>query len=115
MRRIDFEKLENGKWYVVMDHYEGDHEDLEMVEGADTFLDLITEDDMYASILLYDDEPTIGTYSYMELLSHDVDGATYQVYDCAEYAGTVWLCNVAHLFFKGEHPETIYFNVNYEF
>lgn len=111
MKTVDFEKLENGKWYVVMDDYEGDHEDLEMVDGADTFLDWISLDNQYASILLYDEKPTIGTYSYMELLNHDIDGATYQVYDCQEYNRTVWLCNVAHLFFNGEHPEIIYFKV----
>lgn len=110
MRRVDFEK-NNGKWYVIKEDYEGDYEDLEMVDGADTFLDVITTDDIIASIQLYEEEPKSGTYSVLRMLDHDDYGATYQVENCEQYDKTVWLCNVAHLFFHGEHPENIYFKV----
>lgn len=41
---LSFEKWENGKWYVVLPDYDGDQEDLEMVDGADKFLDVLTTD-----------------------------------------------------------------------
>ena len=44
---LTFEKWEDGRWFVVLPNYDGDQEDLEMVDGADTFLDFLTEDGMY--------------------------------------------------------------------
>lgn len=110
MRTIDFEK-KNNRWYVVKDDYDGDPDDLEMVEGADTLLDLITTDGKNASVVVYDEEGEVGGCSTLVLLRHDINGGTYQVENCKEYNQTVWLCNVAHLFFRGEHPERIYFKI----
>ena len=112
MRTIDFEKADDRKWYVVFEDYQGDYEDLEMVNGADTFLDVITSDDMTASIAISEEEPTEGTYSTLRMIDHDDYGATYQVENCSLYDKTIWLCNVAHLFFNGEHPDYIYFYIN---
>ena len=39
-----FEKWEDGKWFVVLAEYDGDQEDLEMVDGADKLLDFLTTD-----------------------------------------------------------------------
>ena len=32
---LTFEKWEDGRWFVVLPDYDGDKEDLEMVDGAD--------------------------------------------------------------------------------
>ena len=40
---LTFEKWEDGRWLVVLPDYDGDQEDLEMVDGADKFLDYLTE------------------------------------------------------------------------
>ena len=32
---LTFEKWEDGRWIVVLPDYDGDQEDLEMVDGAD--------------------------------------------------------------------------------
>lgn len=34
---LSFEKWENGKWYVVFPDYDGDQEDLEMIDGAENY------------------------------------------------------------------------------
>lgn len=47
---LTFEKWEDGRWFVVLPEYDGDQEDLEMVDGADTFLDYLTEDGMYITV-----------------------------------------------------------------
>lgn len=41
---LTFEKWEDGRWFVVLPDYDGDQEDLEMVDGADKFLDVLTTD-----------------------------------------------------------------------
>ena len=37
---LTFEKWEDGRWFVVLPDYDGPQEDLEMVDGADKFLDV---------------------------------------------------------------------------
>ena len=43
---LSFEKWEDGRWFVVLPDYDGDQEDLEMVDGADKFLDYLTDDEI---------------------------------------------------------------------
>ena len=40
---LTFEKWEDGRWFVILPEYDGDQEDLEMVDGADLFLDYLME------------------------------------------------------------------------
>ena len=60
---LSFEKWENGKWYVVFPDYDGDQEDLEMIDGADKLLDVLTTTIMkYIDKSLWstlDDEPLL--------------------------------------------------------
>ncbi len=107
---FSFECYEDGRWYVVFPEYEGDHADLEMVDGADKMLDALTEDGLYATLNVELEEPTDGDYFTLEIEAHDEDGAFYNVKNCDKFEGTVWLCNVVHEFF-GNHPDTIYCRV----
>ena len=104
---ISFERFEDGKWYVVFPEYDGPQEDLEMVDGADKMLDALTEDGMYVSLEVNLEEPSSDDFFTLEQEAHDEDGSFYNVRDCDEFSGTVWLCNVVHEFF-GNHPERIY-------
>ena len=47
---LSFEKWEDGRWFVVLPDYDGDQEDLEMVDGADTLLDFLTTDGLYVTV-----------------------------------------------------------------
>lgn len=107
---LTFEHLEDNKWYVVFPEYEGNFEDLEMVEGSDKLLDWLTLDGLYVTLEVFLEEPTIGEYFTLHLKSHDDNGAYYDVVDCDKYQGNIWLCNVTHEFF-GEHPEKIYCSI----
>ena len=107
---ISFERFESGRWYVVFPEYEGDQEDLEMVEGADKMLDALSSDGLYSTLNVGIEEPDSGEYFTMELEAHDEDGAFYNIKDCPQYEGTIWLCNVVHEFF-GNHPDRIYCSV----
>ena len=109
MMELTFEKWEDGRWFVVLPDYVGDQVDLEMVDGADAFLDFLTEDGLYVTVEvsledLGDDAITLI------LAAHDAIGGTYQVEKLQEFKNDVWLCNVVHFLF-GEHPEMIYFRV----
>ena len=105
---LTFEKWEDGRWFVVLPDYDGDQEDLEMVDGADEFLDFLTTDGLYVSVnvsLEYNGNNAI----LLKLVAHDEIGGTYQVENCEGFSNKdVWLCNVVHYLF-GEHPEEIWF------
>ena len=92
---------------MVLAEYEGDHEDLEMVENSDKMLDALTTDGLYVTLDVSLDEPADGDYFTFEMESHDDCGAFYNVIGCPQFSGTIWLCNVVHSVF-GEHPETLY-------
>ena len=47
---LTFEKWEDGRWFVVLPDYDGPQEDLEMVDGADKFLDVLTTDGLYVNL-----------------------------------------------------------------
>lgn len=104
---IQFECLDDGRWYVVFPDYEGPFEDLEMVENADKMLEALTTDRRFVSLNVSLEEPDTNDYFILHQEAHDEDGAYYSVEDCAQFNGTIWLCNVVHEFF-GNHPETIY-------
>lgn len=105
--RIDFECPDYKHWYVVFPDYVGEQEDLEMVEGADEMIDTLSIDMKTLSLEVSEEEPTVGEYFILEMEAHDDEGAFYNVIDCPEYNGTIWLCNVTHEFF-GDHPEKLY-------
>lgn len=104
---FDFECWEDGRWFVVLPEWDGDQDDLEMVENADKMLDALTSDGMYVSLDISREEPEDGDYFTLELEAHDEDGAFYTVVGCDKFEGTIWLCNVVHFVF-GEHPERLY-------
>ena len=108
---LTFEKWEDGRWFVVLPDYDGDQEDLEMVDGADQFLDYFTYDGLYVTVdvSLEDDYPV-----RLKLVAHDEIGGRYQVENLDGFNVDVWLCNVVHFLF-GEHPEEIYFNIKQRF
>lgn len=106
MKHLTFERWEDGRWFVVFPEYDGDQEDQEMVEGADTFLDFITTDGMYVNMTI-DTEDHSG-WNCLSLVDHDDLGGTYEVQGVEGFNQDVWLCNVVHEML-GEHPETIYF------
>ena len=87
--KLTFEKWEDGRWFVVLPDYDGDQEDLEMVDGADKLLDVLTTDNLYVNLRISKEE--------------DPD-----MYHHGRFDGEVWLCNVVHYLF-GEHPEEIWF------
>ena len=73
---LTFEKWEDGRWFVILPEYDGDQEDLEMVDGADLFLDYLTEDGLYVTVDV-SLEDTVDYPIMLKLVAHDVIGGTY--------------------------------------
>ena len=96
------------RWFVDLPEWEGDVEELEMVLGADTMLDIIAQGEGEVMV-------TLSTESFenynIRLIKLDdktcsEGGAWYHAHsDFSDFE--VWLCHVSEFVF-GEHPENIY-------
>ena len=111
MKTLTFKKLAS-KWFVELDDWDGDINDLEMVNGADLLLEIFAQklktDKLTMKVWTQKPDEPCGK---LQMIHHDQDGATYQVEHCAFYNSTVWLCNVTKFVFDGSHPGTIYFKI----
>lgn len=109
MRIIRFYKEESHRWFADIPEWEGSKDDLEMVMGADTMLDIIAEGE--GEILLYFGENGNTVLNFIRESEELGEGAYYHF---REYMGIhfdfrVWLCGVTCFVF-GEYPVVLKFN-----
>lgn len=119
MRRIfKFYKTEVGRWYVDLPEWEDSIDELEMVAGADLFLELLSqgEETVFLTLSTVPFEGSeilemkyLGTLEGWEMGT----GAWYKLvsYMGLEYKLDMWLCDVTKFVF-GSFPENIYFCKN---
>jgi len=96
MRRFKFEREIDNKWYIVLPKWDGDHSELEMVCGADTMLDILSdgENEVFISISL---EPIIGSITLV-FDRDEAEGGWYNL-KSDTYEFPVWLCHVTKFIF----------------
>lgn len=115
MRVFKFYKEESGRWYVDLPEWEGSKDDLEMVMGADSFLEILSQGENEAHVTLSTQSfngsnklemKCLGLIEGVELGS----GAWYKLnnYMGIDYDVEMWLCDVTKFVF-GDFPKTIYF------
>ena len=105
MRILYFVKIAN-QWCYWDPYFNGDVYQLQMVEGADTLLDKMSEGE--SNIVAVAIEPNTQTLPhYLEKVKEDDLGCTYKVVS-PYYSGEIWICNVTLTLF-GEFPKTIGF------
>ena len=118
-RRFRFYKETNGNWYVDLPEWEGTKAELQMVAGADSFLDILAEGEGGVHVVLSDEYfegsdnlkiKELGRLEGWEL----GEGAWYRL---DSYKGIphfnldMWLCDVTKFVF-GDFPKIIYFSVS---
>lgn len=103
-RFVKFYK-EYGKWYADVPNHT--KEENEMVFGADTLLEKLSEGESEVVVLITEFAIPGTDPIFCSMKSHDDDGALYNVYRNygQETIGEIWLCNVMHDV-TNEHPET---------
>lgn len=114
-RRLKFEK-EGLDWFAVIPEWDGPKADLQMVCGADTWLDILCQGE-WDVWLTISDEPFEGAEE-LQLLSEgqyeDVEVGSGASYRLNHYMGgirydlKIWLCDVTKFVF-GYFPKIIYF------
>ncbi|MCP4521009.1 MAG: hypothetical protein GY827_04835 [Cytophagales bacterium] len=105
MRTFKFERESDGRWYVVLPEWQGDKEELEMVAGADMFLEIMAQGENEV-VIDVDIEPFDGFKYKLTFQDHEAGGGTYYLRgELFEFP--VWLCHVTE-FVYGYLPENIF-------
>ena len=109
---LKFYKESDNKWYVDLPKWEGPKAALEMVMGADTMLDILSQGEGEVTLYMVT-EPQAGyeTLIYLHETPELGEGAYYHMksYMGLEFNLDIWLCDVTKFVF-GEFPKIIYFS-----
>jgi len=107
MRNFRFYK-ENNKWYIDLPEWEGDIGELQMVCGADVFLDLVSQGENERYLIL--SKESFENADKLLFLKEENSGAWYRIkfYHGLQFEFDLWLCHVTTFVFKC-FPEIIYF------
>ena len=109
-KQLTFNKESNGRWYIVLPNWIGPHASLEMVAGADTFLEILSGNTSDVSVEV-SMKPYTGCNELKRLRRCPFNGADYILhkYNTNIIDHAIWLCNVT-LFVLGGFPKSIYFS-----
>ncbi len=107
-----FYKEPDNRWYIDLPGFEGDQAELEMVAGADTMLDIISEGvDSVKLCLSTEYFVNSDTLEFVRLADEIGNGAIYLLNEMngIQFDMEMWLCSVTTYVF-GEYPPEIYFS-----
>lgn len=118
-RRFRFYKEPSGEWYIDLPEWEGTKADLQMVSGADTFLDILAEGESEIFVVLSKEYFEQSYFLEMKSLGRIEgwelgEGAWYKLisYRGIEFPDLdIWLCDVTKFVF-GKFPKRIYFSLS---
>jgi hypothetical protein len=105
MKNLKFKKEEDNKWYIDLPEWTGDKADLEMVAGADTLLDILSNNSNTATIEV--SETPIENAIKLKKLHHIYGGAEYKIFDCPGVE-KAWLCKVTKFVYGGYMPNYLF-------
>lgn len=115
MRSFRFYKESSGRWYVDLTEWEGSKDELEMVAGADMFLEILSQGEEEVNVILsvtnFDGSDKLQLIKPGRLEGWELgEGSWYKLdsYIGISYDMEMWLCDVTKFVFGG-FPETIYF------
>jgi hypothetical protein len=110
-RRIKFTK-ELNDWFAEITEWEGSRADLQMIMGADTFLDILCEGEWDVWLTMSDQPLQSDRTEELHFIREgETEGGGYYLlksYRGIEFNLEMWLCDVTKFVF-GKMPKTIYF------
>jgi hypothetical protein len=103
-----FYKTDAGSWFIDLPEWTDDIACLRMVEGADTMLDIVSNQTSEVSLVL-SEHPFEGA-DVLQLTEDLRDGIGGGMYLMPTYKGSdiqhaMWLCEVTEFVFKGLPPQ----------
>lgn len=104
MRNFKFE-LEENRWYVVLPEWKGVKDELEMVCGADTLLNILAQGETTVHLYI-SEKPLKNTKFILNYKKDQGEGGLYLL-TSEMYEFEVWLCHVTK-FIYGYLPKKLY-------
>lgn len=108
MKTFKFEKEQDNKWYVVLPEWTGCKEELEMVRGADTMLDILAQGESETSLIISEDYFENSSFT-LTFDKEEDEGGWYRLKGKL-FEFDVWLCHVTKFVFGGYLPDKLYCN-----
>jgi hypothetical protein len=105
MKHYNFEKDSDSRWYIILPEWEGSRDDLEMVDGADLMLDILSQGERFITVGISTD-PINNPDFILTLTGEAYEGAYYDLIG-EHHQFDVWLCFVTKFVF-GEFPKKLY-------
>lgn len=98
-QHLKFVKQQNSRWYIEIPNYTGPQEDLEMVCGADSLLDILAQEEnsVHISVFTY---PISNPKFILCFSEEESDGAWYHVVGMQSHL-KIWLCKVIKYLYPG--------------
>lgn len=110
MKNLKFIKELDNRWYIDLPDWTGDKEELEMVAGADVFLDVLAqgEDTVHVSV---SEDYVPHKYKLLALYEPEYTGMLYNLYTSKdEFMMVIWLCDVTKFLYEGKFPQRLFVN-----
>lgn len=112
-RNFEFYKNEKNEWYLNLPEWNGDPEDLQMVEGADKWLDLVSNNVSTVKLTLSDKQfDSAEVLTLLRIREENFGGGGIyflESYQDKEVGLKLWLCEVTKFVFNAI-PQKIYFS-----
>ena len=111
-KELTFNKNEKGEWYLQLPEWNGDPADLQMVEGADQWLELVSKGNSKINLTLSTDNfDGAEVLTLLRTKEQNLGGGG--IYYLENYQGEavrlkIWLCEVTRFIFD-DLPQKIYF------
>jgi len=113
-RNLRFYKTEKDEWFVDLPEWEGSLEDLQMIQGADEWLNLLSNGEKEVELSLANEPFQHASFLTLIRLGEENlgGGANYflESYQNEKADLKIWLCDVVGFIF-GDYPQRIYFAV----
>lgn len=109
-RKLKFYKEADERWYVELPEWKGSKADLEMVAGADTMLNYMSEGEDHVNLHLSEEYfDGCNKLEFIRMATEIGNGAHYimKSYAGIEFNLNLWLCDVT-VFVFGKMPTYIY-------
>lgn len=113
-RDFRFYKIASGDWYIDLPEWNGDPEDLQMIQGADEWLDLVSAAE---EVTLTIADADFGNAEFMTLIRLGEPnlggGGNYflESYQGNKVEIKIWLCEIVEFVFN-RYPQRIYFKIS---
>lgn len=113
-KQFKFYKNEKGEWWLILPEWKGDPEDLQMVEGADKWLDLISDIKKEIELEISDKYfNKTETLTLLRIREENLGGGGIyflETYQNQKIDLKLWLCEVTNFVFNAI-PQKIFFRV----